>query len=200
MGTDMEVWVEQELGDEFPDQRLKARLGTLFEDLGQRVGETIPLACHDWAATKAAYRFFDNPRVDEGLILSGHFAATTTRFAATKGPVLLLHDTTEFIFERDTPEGIGTLSLIKGRHVRHTVCGLLMHSSLVVTTTGVPLGLAAVKFWTRKKFKGTNALKRRINPTRIPIEHKESIRWLENLAQSTEQLTARRPSSGRPSA
>jgi hypothetical protein len=184
----MEVWVEQELGDEFPDQRLKARLGTLFEDLGQRVGETIPLACHDWAATKAAYRFFDNPRVDEGLILSGHFAATTTRFAATKGPVLVLHDTTEFSFERDTPEGIGTLSLIKGRHVRHTVCGLLMHSSLVVTTTGVPLGLAAVKFWTRKKFKGTNALKRRINPTRVPIEHKESIRWLENLAQSTDQL------------
>lgn len=46
--------------------------------------------------------------------------------------------------------------------------------------------MAAVKFWTRKKFKGTNALKKKINPTRIPIEEKESIRWLENLKQSTE--------------
>jgi len=36
----------------------------------------------------------------------------------------------------------------------HTVCGLLMHSSLVVTTEGLPLGIAAVKFWTRKKLIG----------------------------------------------
>jgi hypothetical protein len=63
-----------------------------------------------------------------------------------------------------------------------------MHSSLAVTIEGVPLGLAAVKFWTRKKFKGTAALKKKINPTRIPIEKKESIRWLENLKQSTELL------------
>jgi hypothetical protein len=35
-----------------------------------------------------------------------------------------------------------------------------MHSSLAVTIEGVPLGLAAVKFWTRKKFKGTAALKK----------------------------------------
>jgi hypothetical protein len=61
-----------------------------------------------------------------------------------------------------------------------------MHSSLAVTTEGLPLGLAAVKFWTRKKFKGTAALKKKINPTRVPIEKKESIRWLENLKQSTE--------------
>ncbi|WP_245474015.1 IS4 family transposase [Bradyrhizobium zhanjiangense] len=63
-----------------------------------------------------------------------------------------------------------------------------MHSSLAVTIEGVPLGLAAVKFWTRKKFKGTAALKKKINPTRIPIEKKESVRWLENLKQSTQLL------------
>ena len=64
----------------------------------------------------------------------------------------------------------------------------LMHSSLAITTAGLPLGLCAVKFWTRDKFKGTAALKRKINPTRVPIEKKESIRWLENLKQSTELL------------
>jgi hypothetical protein len=45
-----------------------------------------------------------------------------------------------------------------------------------------------VKFWTRKKFKGTAALKKKINPTRVPIEKKESIRWLDNLRQSLERL------------
>lgn len=185
----MDAWVDRELGDgDFPDLRLKARLGKLLGDLGRRIGGTLPAACQDWAATKAAYRFFSNPRVDEGVILAGHLAATRDRFAATSGPILVLHDTTEFSFTRDTPDGVGQLSFVKGRHVTHTVCGLLMHSSLVVTTDGVPLGLAAVKFWTRDKFKGTNALKRKVNPTRIPIEHKESVRWLENLKQSTQLL------------
>ena len=74
----------------------------------------------------------------------------------------------------------------KGGRVRHhTLRGILMHSSLAVSPEGVPLGLAAIKFWTRKKFKGCNALKRWINPTRMPIERKESHRWLENMRQST---------------
>ena len=63
-----------------------------------------------------------------------------------------------------------------------------MHSSLVVTLSGLPLGLAAIKIWTRKKFKGTRALKRKVNPTRVPIEEKESYRWLENVRQSTDLL------------
>lgn len=75
-----------------------------------------------------------------------------------------------------------------GRWRHHTVCGMLMHSSLAVTTEGLPLGLAALKFWTRKKFKGTAQLKKRINPTRVPIERKESVCWLDNPRQSVERL------------
>ena len=45
-----------------------------------------------------------------------------------------------------------------------------------------------MKAWTRKKFKGCNALKKKINATRVPIEEKESVRWLENLRQSTALL------------
>lgn len=185
----MDVWVEHELdAGEFPDQRLKARLGKLLGDLGRKIGQTVPTACQDWAATKAAYRFFGNRRVDESIILAGHFAATKARFAKTLGPILVLHDTTEFSFKRNCSGEIGRLTIIKGQHRAYTVCGLLMHSSLVVTTEGIPLGLAAIKFWTRKKFKGTNALKKKVNPTRIPIERKESVRWLENMTQSTRHL------------
>jgi hypothetical protein len=185
----MDAWVEHELeGGQFPDRRLKARLGALLLDLGQHVGGTVPMACQDWAATKAAYRFFDNPRVDEGVILGGHFAATTDRFAATPGTVLVLHDTTEFSFRRDAPEEVGYLGRTRARRAVHTVCGLLMHSALALTTGGLPLGLAAVKFWTRKKFKGTRALRNRVNLTRIPIASKESVRWVENVVQSNVPL------------
>ncbi len=62
------------------------------------MGASIPLACQDWASTKAAYRFFSNDRVSEAEILAGHFQATRDRFAATDGPILVLHDTTEFSF------------------------------------------------------------------------------------------------------
>jgi hypothetical protein len=158
------------------------------------MGQSIPLVCQDWANTKAAYRFFSNDRVSEADILAGHFQSTRDRAAAAEGLVVVLHDTTEFSYQRESSEAIGITKSINsgrdkaGRLRSHTVCGILMHSSLAVTIEGVPLGLAAVKFWTRKKFKGTAALKKKINPTRIPIEKKESVRWLENLKQSTQLL------------
>jgi hypothetical protein len=63
-----------------------------------------------------------------------------------------------------------------------------MHSSLAVTAQGLPLGLAAIKFWSRKEFKDTATKRSKVNFTRIPIEKKESFRWIENLRQSTTRL------------
>jgi hypothetical protein len=109
-------------------------------------------------------------------------------------PQLVLHDTTEFSYHREDPDAIGILQKLAspyasgGKPGHHITCGVLMHSSLVVTTDGLPLGLAAIKFWTREKFHGANALKRSINPTRVPIEQKESFRWRENVKQSTALL------------
>lgn len=54
-------------------------------------------------------------------------------------------------------------------------CGILVHSSLVVTTDGLPLGFSAKKFWSRDKFENGKALHRRKNATRIPIEKKKVI-------------------------
>src|ERR1700682_5151154 len=188
------TWVDDEVADcDFRDARLNRRFRMLLKQIGSDVGQSIPLVCQDWANTKAAYRFFSNGRVSEVDILSGHFASTRERLAAANGIILMLHDTTEFTFKRDKPELIGITKTVnkKGKAgwlTPHTLCGILMHSSLAVTTEGVPLGLAAVKFWTRKKFKGTAALKKKINPTRVPIEKKESIRWLQNLKQSAALL------------
>jgi Transposase DNA-binding/Transposase DDE domain len=189
------AWVDRELADcDFKDERLGKRFRSLLEQLSSSPGDTIPLVCQDWANTKAAYRFFDNDRVGEAQILGGHFHATRERVAATSGPILVMHDTTEFTYQREDIEAVGKTRINiagaynDGRLRLYTACGILMHSSLAVTTEGLPLGLTAIKFWSRKKFKGANALKKKINPTRVPIEEKESIRWLENLRQSTDLL------------
>jgi hypothetical protein len=192
-----EHWTDGEIDETaFKDARLGRRFADLIRQIGDGMGESIPYACQDWANTKAAYRFFANDRVEEAEILKGHFASTRDRFSASRGPILLIQDTTEFTYQREASGSIGmTKSVNSGRDRRgrlrhHTVCGMLMHSSLAVTTEGLPLGLSAVKFWTRKKFKGTAQLKKKINPTRVPIEKKESVRWLDNLRQSISLLGA----------
>jgi hypothetical protein len=189
-----DVWIDEELsGCEFQDERLAKRFVKLFRQLSGGVGESIPWACQDWTSTKAAYRFFANQRVGESAILGGHFHATAKRLATGTWPVLMLHDTTEFNFRRKDVAAVGMTTRmpqrkLNGKPQHHDVCGILMHSSLAVTLDGLPLGLTAIKFWSRDKFYGCNQMKKRINPTRIPIEHKESYRWLENVRQSTAWL------------
>src|SRR6516165_415051 len=85
----MDAWVDRELGDgSFPDRRLRTRLGKILGDLGRRIGGTLPAACQDWAATKAAYRFFSNLRVDEGVTLVDPEVAEEAVGGLGGGPVL----------------------------------------------------------------------------------------------------------------
>lgn len=183
-------------GSDPGDARLNRRLGAMLAAMGERPGKSLPTAFQDRANTKAAYRVFANENVSEDKILAGHFAASALRAQATEGPILVLQDTTEVSFKRAAPEKIGFTKTScgrktkEGRHTRHTLCGMLMHVSLAVTPDGLPLGLTPAKFWSRGKFRGTKALKRKVNPTRVPIERKESMRWLDNMRLSTELIGA----------
>jgi hypothetical protein len=185
-------WIEQELAaSTLPDARLDKRLRYLVEQLAKGVGRSIPWACQDWAAVKAAYRFFSNDRVSEEQIMAGHFQATRERIPSTGELFLVVHDTTEFSYKREDMAAVGLVSKgsvrkdAEGRPVYFTTCGINLHSSLVVTLDGLPLGLTTVKFWSRKAFKGRKAKRKAHN---APIEEKESVRWLENLRSSTELL------------
>lgn len=188
-------WVEEELsGCRFEDARHGARLHSLLQSMSEKIGQSIPLACQDWANTKAAYRLFANDRISDKEILSGHFEATSRRVNNVEGPVLILHDTTDVIFKRGDSDAVGFPVKRTGetgpgrvpvrRHTEHTV---LMHGSLAVTPSGQPLGMAAVKLWTRPEKSPRQTLSKRAYKA-LPIEKKESFRWLENIRQSTERL------------
>src|ERR1017187_9237913 len=149
-------WVGREVADcDFKDERLSRRFGSLHEQLSASPGESIPLACQDWTNTKAAYRFLDNDRVSETEILAGHFEATRDRFEATDGPILVLHDTTGFSFKRGDVDAVGiTRKCVAGAYrdgaIRYYAGrATLMNRSGAGTTEGLPLGLAAIKFWNR---------------------------------------------------
>jgi hypothetical protein len=197
----MASWIDEEIsGSKFKDQRLTQRFRSILSALSSGDGQSIPQLCDDWAMTKATYRFLSNNRVEEYEILEGHFSQTSKRIRATSGPALILHDTCEFSYKREDPERMGftrkgtVLSTIRsGKKQEYKVCGVLMHASLAVTSEGLPMGLTSARFWTRTEFKNTSQMKRHINPTRIPIEEKESIKWLQNL-QATNDILKTDPS------
>src|SRR5215217_1870527 len=92
-------WTDTELaGCALGDKRRCDRLRRLLHQLEIGMGAPLPLACQDWANTKAAYRFLSSERFGEDAILAGHFRSTAGRFAATDGPVLVVQDTTEFTY------------------------------------------------------------------------------------------------------
>jgi hypothetical protein len=187
-----EGWIGDELkGCRFQDARHGRRLRCMLEQFSNRIGGSIPFACQDWANTKAAYRLLSSDRVTEHAILAGHYEATRDRSLGDDAPLLILHDTTTFTYNRTDVAAVGithrsfTRKDRDGRPQHSVVCGLQMHSSMVVTPEGLPLGLASIHFWTRDRFKGCTAMKRKINPTRVPIEEKESRRWLDGLRRSS---------------
>lgn len=135
--------MERELkGCAFPDVRLGERLRRLLEQMSDGFGASISMACQDWASTKAAYRFFANGQVSEAELLGGHFSAPRERVASAKGPVLVLHGTPEFSYQRENGKAIGLRHrMVAGRDLQgrlrpRTVCGLQMPSSLAVSTKG----------------------------------------------------------------
>lgn len=52
------IKIKDELGNtRFGDKRLDLRFEKIVDTFSENSGTTIPSACGDWAATKAAYRF-----------------------------------------------------------------------------------------------------------------------------------------------
>jgi hypothetical protein len=75
-------WTAKEFaGIDLGDRRLDARLLALSGDLAAQPQAPINQACQDWAATKAAYRLFDNEKAQPDRILSPHQQRTRERMA-----------------------------------------------------------------------------------------------------------------------
>jgi hypothetical protein len=164
-------WAEHELSHaDLPDRRLKGRLVCLAADLADQPTLSLPEACGDWAATKAAYRFFDNDRVKSDAILAAHRDRTLTRLPSD-GFFLAIQDTTDFDFtSHPATTGLGYLG-----HPQHF--GLLVHSTLAASTDGVPLGLLHQQVWTRD----VRLLGKRKGRRHKETKDKESQRWIDSL-------------------
>jgi hypothetical protein len=182
----MASWTEDEFEEiDFNDERLSSRFSELVGKLGSNAGRSIQVACEDWANTKAAYRFFSNPKISAEIICGAHAKSTAQRvdavLAGSKSFVLAVQDTTFINYSyQPRTQGLGDFFNFKrnsGEQVK--TVGFILHSSLALSEDGVPLGLFDQKLWTRTKGKIGNIIKCGKNMTRIPIEEKESFRCIE---------------------
>jgi cytochrome c oxidase subunit IV len=179
-------WAAEEFAEvNLGDKRLDTRLIKLCDRFSDAPECPINQACVDWAETKAAYRFFQNNKVEVDKMLAAHRCKTAQR-AKEHRTVLAIQDTSYFVYtNHPKTEGLGKMSLKKGKNVKNIYSnGLIMHTCLAVTTKGLPIGLFDQKIFSRKLRKKDN---RKTKPhDYLPIEDKESYRWLEALENTME--------------
>ena len=173
----MVPWLINELAKvRLGDPRRWRRLLKMVSTLAMRPGSSIPKAFPRHAEATAAYRFLHSPEVVPGEIIAGVSQAVVERCAGLP-LVLALQDTTSFNFQQHpATSGMGPLN---GR-----VNGFLMHSVLLATPAGVPLGLLDQTVWARDpQGPRTAALYQK-----RPFADKESHRWVAALQAVQERL------------
>jgi len=124
-----------------------------------------------------AYRFFHNAAVDHDGLVEAMATVTAGRCREEKR-VVVIQDTTSLDYTgHPHTQGLGCLD---NEHAR----GLLVHTSLAVSEAGVPLGVVAQDVWAREEHPERPEDWRH----RVPIEAKESVKWLDGLRQSQARL------------
>ena len=127
---------------DFGDVRLDKRLLLLLDQLAAQPTASLPQACGDWKNTKAAYRFLNSEKVTPKGIRDTPYFQTWRRLLG-EDRILALTDTTDLdLSSKPQMQGVGPLGAKKTQ-------GLKVHSVLLATTSGVPLGLAAQNVWAR---------------------------------------------------
>lgn len=130
-------------------------------------------ASTDWAAAEAAYRLFENPKVDAESILEPHFESTKLR-AESYDKIIVIQDTTSIDFSKhQKTQGLGLI----GHSTHKDYQGFHMHTTMAFTGKGLPLGLIDNHVWSRHPHRD-----RGHHQTKVPRSEKESFKWFRGLA------------------
>lgn len=176
---------------DFGDKRLTDRVISLATSISENPECSINAASGSFAASKAAYRFFQNEKVNPATILSKHGENTLERAKSCHSRVLVVQDTTDLIYTQfPSIQDLG--QRLKAREgYKVGVSGLLLHSSFVVSAEGVPLGVLKQTFYTYdevRERRGQSAVNVAGLNKKIPIEQKVSHRWIHHLSETSRVL------------
>ncbi|MFH0898066.1 MAG: IS4 family transposase [bacterium] len=167
------MWSNEEIKNvKLGDKRLDVRLSKIVEIFTENPTQSIPEACGSAAATKATYRFLANEKVDAKKIITGAIQSTVEKISQEKEVVFAV-DTTEIDYSsHQGVSGLGHLGRISSQ-------GIMLHSTLAISTTGNPFGIVEHAAWSRNIATiGKHKFKKN-----FLFKEKESYRWAESLRQ-----------------
>lgn len=189
-GLDDSQWAQHEFGGaELGDLRLSERLVDAAQALGANPGRAFcGVAQGDRAAVKGYYRFIDRPddsAVTLPAILAPHRARTLQRMKA-QCTVLCIQDGTDLNYTGLAQcQGLGSIGT---NQTGARSAGLHLHSTLALSTQGLPLGVLDAQCEAPQP----RAEHDQRSSTDIPIEEKKTFAWIEGLRRC-EQAAAQMP-------
>lgn len=173
---------ERQLSD-IKDQRLLKRGNIILDKLFKNSVHSIRQISQNDSEAKSFYRFLQNDNVSEADIIRN--MRSNCVFSCTNKVLLCIQDTTEInLYNHKNrvkkDHYIGTTNAVKGG------IGFLLHPSFVLDAqTLVPYGFSDVKIWNRPLEKLT---KKDRDYNKLPIEEKESYKWIESSQKSKKVL------------
>src|SRR5215218_6075056 len=172
----------------FSDKRLDKRAAFISNTIMQSKTSSIRSSTSDAASQKAAYRFLNNEKVEENILIEA--LKEKTSHLCTDRDVLVLQDTTCIDLTshkgRLRPDtGIGPIGNHEGG-----ATGFYLHAGLVIDPSrSTILGFCSYTQWSRKLGQGTTGSR---NYKKLPIEQKEACRWLDSSNESKHVLSSAR--------
>lgn len=183
-GLEGDAWAAHEfagadLGDKRTNERLIEFAGTLAAMPGRAF---CGAAQGDKPAIKSYYRMIeqaDDSQITMAAILAPHQQRTVQRMKA-QSTVLCIQDGTDLNYS--TLVQCDGLGVIGSNQTGAQSAGLHLHSTLVVTTQGLPLGVLGAQCSAPQP-----RAKDDTRPTSaVPIEDKKTFAWIEGLRQCNE--------------
>ena len=183
-GLDGHEWAAHEFGGaDLGDKRTNERLIEFAATLAAMPGRAFCGAAQgDKSAIKSYYRMIeqaDDSQITMAAILAPHQQRTVQRMKA-ESTVLCIQDGTDLNYS--TLVQCDGLGVIGSNQTGAQSGGLHLHSTLVVTTQGLPLGVLGAQCSAPQP-----RAKDETRPTSaIPIEEKKTFAWIEGLRQCNE--------------
>lgn len=151
----------------FGDKRLNHRLVRLYHQLGFDIESGVSEVISNPCQLKGFYRFINNKKVTTESLVTV-FQQYSKELVCEESVILALQDTTELDYT--SHRSAAHLGCMEYRHKK----GLYLHNHILVSDLGLPLGIFSQRFWSREVENLGKSKTRKY----LPIEQKESYRWL----------------------
>ena len=167
---------------QFSNLKLERRANNFLNSMIKKETYSINSIAKDWAEAMGYYRMLDNDNVELDDIKQA--VVNDCGRVANCSHALIIQDTTQPNYEKhkgriQKNSGLGVIG-------DNRCLGYFMHPSLVMDSeSGCVYGVSDIKTWIREEDREP---KKKYERKNIPIEQKESYRWLDSVQQSKKVL------------